>query len=61
MVAHRLGLDAPAQPNCAAFLGFSSQSAFAHWFRCRFGCGVNRPLKRFPHISTKIHKKSFKS
>ena len=28
--------------DCATLLGFSSQSAFAYWFRCQFGCSVSR-------------------
>jgi AraC-like DNA-binding protein len=26
----------------ATWLGFSSQSAVAHWFRCRFACSVSQ-------------------
>jgi AraC-like DNA-binding protein len=28
--------------DCATLLGFASQSAFAYWFRSRFGCSVSR-------------------
>lgn len=28
--------------DCATLLGFSSQSAFAYWFRCQFGCSVSQ-------------------
>jgi AraC-like DNA-binding protein len=28
--------------DCATLLGFGSQSAFAYWFRCQFGCSVSQ-------------------